>query len=114
MLHQTSRFLTKEYAGTIEVVSKAVDASSILCGAYISYQLFDIPVEGTDYLPLLVLIKILFCFIISNVIIELILWRSNLDDYSVKKYFGGCPHDCPDTCAMVYEVENKKLIARQD
>ena len=64
MLHQTSRFLTKEYAGTIEVISKAVDVSSIVCGAYISYQFFDIPVEGTSYLPLLVLIKILFCFII--------------------------------------------------
>ena len=35
-----------------------------------------------------------------------------MDDYSVKKYFGGCPHDCPDTCAMVYEVENKKLNAK--
>ena len=22
---------------------------------------------------------------------------------------GGCPHDCPDTCSMVYEVENGKL-----
>jgi len=27
------------------------------------------------------------------------------------KYFhGGCPHDCPDTCSMVYEVEDNKLI----
>lgn len=25
-------------------------------------------------------------------------------------YFGGCPHDCPDTCAMVYEVEDGKLL----
>jgi anaerobic selenocysteine-containing dehydrogenase len=25
-------------------------------------------------------------------------------------FFGGCPHDCPDTCAMIYEVENGKLI----
>lgn len=24
-------------------------------------------------------------------------------------YFGGCPHDCPDTCSMIYEVENGKL-----
>lgn len=23
--------------------------------------------------------------------------------------FGGCPHDCPDTCAMIFEVENGKL-----
>jgi anaerobic selenocysteine-containing dehydrogenase len=25
-------------------------------------------------------------------------------------FFGACPHDCPDTCAMVYEVENGRLI----
>ena len=25
-------------------------------------------------------------------------------------FFGGCPHDCPDTCAMIYEVEDGKLI----
>ncbi len=24
--------------------------------------------------------------------------------------FGGCPHDCPDTCAMVYELEEGKLV----
>ena len=23
---------------------------------------------------------------------------------------GGCPHDCPDTCSMVYEVKEGKLI----
>ena len=34
-----------------------------------------------------------------------------MDDYSVKKHYGGCPHDCPDTCAMIYEVENNKLIS---
>lgn len=27
------------------------------------------------------------------------------------KHHGGCPHDCPDTCSMVYEVENGKLIS---
>ena len=28
------------------------------------------------------------------------------------KYFhGGCPHDCPDTCSMVYEVQDNKLIS---
>ena len=27
-----------------------------------------------------------------------------------KTFFGGCPHDCPDTCAMIYEVEDGKLI----
>ncbi len=24
-------------------------------------------------------------------------------------FYGGCPHDCPDTCSMVFEVENGKL-----
>lgn len=24
-------------------------------------------------------------------------------------HYGGCPHDCPDTCAMLFEVENGKL-----
>lgn len=33
-----------------------------------------------------------------------------MDDISSKKYFGACPHDCPDTCAMVYEVKDKKLV----
>ena len=27
-----------------------------------------------------------------------------------KLFFGGCPHDCPDTCAMIYEVEDGRLI----
>jgi len=26
-------------------------------------------------------------------------------------HFGACPHDCPDTCAMVYEVEDDKLVS---
>lgn len=32
---------------------------------------------------------------------------------SVKKttHHGGCPHDCPDTCSMVYTVENGKLTS---
>ncbi len=34
-----------------------------------------------------------------------------MDDFSSKKYFGGCPHDCPDTCAMVYEVDKEKLVS---
>jgi anaerobic selenocysteine-containing dehydrogenase len=25
-------------------------------------------------------------------------------------HHGGCPHDCPDTCSMVFEVENGKLV----
>ena len=27
-----------------------------------------------------------------------------------RTHFGACPHDCPDTCAMIYEVEDEKLI----
>src|SRR5687767_3976852 len=27
-----------------------------------------------------------------------------------KTFFGACPHDCPDTCAMVYEVADGKLV----
>lgn len=26
------------------------------------------------------------------------------------KHHGGCPHDCPDTCSMVFEVEDGKLV----
>ncbi len=24
--------------------------------------------------------------------------------------FGGCPHDCPDTCSMIFEIEDDKLV----
>jgi anaerobic selenocysteine-containing dehydrogenase len=27
-----------------------------------------------------------------------------------QSFFGACPHDCPDTCAMIYEVENGRLV----
>ena len=27
-----------------------------------------------------------------------------------KTAHGGCLHDCPDTCSMVYEVEDRKLL----
>lgn len=27
----------------------------------------------------------------------------------LKTYHGACPHDCPDTCAFVYTVENGRL-----
>ena len=27
-------------------------------------------------------------------------------------FFGACPHDCPDTCAMIYEVEDGRLVER--
>jgi anaerobic selenocysteine-containing dehydrogenase len=34
-----------------------------------------------------------------------------MNDQPVRKtFFGGCPHDCPDTCAMIYEVEDGKLV----
>ena len=29
----------------------------------------------------------------------------------IRTHFGACPHDCPDTCAMIYEVEDEKLIS---
>lgn len=25
-------------------------------------------------------------------------------------FHGACPHDCPDTCAMTYEVRGNKLV----
>ena len=33
----------------------------------------------------------------------------NVSSSDTKKFHGGCPHDCPDTCSMVYEVEDGKL-----
>jgi anaerobic selenocysteine-containing dehydrogenase len=35
----------------------------------------------------------------------------DLKDSSIKTYHGGCPHDCPDTCSMVYHVKDEKLVA---
>ncbi len=35
----------------------------------------------------------------------------DLKDSSIKTYHGGCPHDCPDTCSMVFHVKDNKLIA---
>jgi anaerobic selenocysteine-containing dehydrogenase len=32
-------------------------------------------------------------------------------DSGVKTFHGGCPHDCPDTCSMVYTVQDGKLIS---
>ncbi len=29
----------------------------------------------------------------------------------VNTFHGGCPHDCPDTCAMVYKVQDGKLVS---
>jgi len=28
----------------------------------------------------------------------------------VETAFGGCPHDCPDTCAMLFDIEDGKVI----
>jgi hypothetical protein len=25
-------------------------------------------------------------------------------------FFGGCPHDCPDTCAMLHKVRDGRLV----
>ena len=27
-----------------------------------------------------------------------------------ESHHGGCPHDCPDTCAMLFEVENGRPV----
>ena len=35
----------------------------------------------------------------------------DLKDSSIKTYHGGCPHDCPDTCSMVFHVKDEKLVA---
>ena len=35
----------------------------------------------------------------------------DLKDSAIKTFHGGCPHDCPDTCSMVYHVKDDKLIA---
>ena len=35
----------------------------------------------------------------------------DIKDSSIKTYHGGCPHDCPDTCSMVFHVKDNKLIA---
>ncbi len=29
----------------------------------------------------------------------------------IKTFHGGCPHDCPDTCSMVYTVKDGKLLS---
>lgn len=29
----------------------------------------------------------------------------------IQTFHGGCPHDCPDTCSMVYTVKDNKLIS---
>ena len=34
-----------------------------------------------------------------------------MDDVKKKFTFGACPHDCPDTCAMIYEIEDNRLVS---
>ena len=36
---------------------------------------------------------------------------NKLVDFDVETFHGGCPHDCPDTCSMVFTVKDKKLIS---
>ncbi len=36
---------------------------------------------------------------------------SNIEHAGVKTFHGGCPHDCPDTCSMVYTVKDGKLLS---
>jgi len=36
--------------------------------------------------------------------------KSNMAETIKTTHPGGCPHDCPDTCAMVFEVTDGKLI----
>ena len=36
---------------------------------------------------------------------------ANLPESTTKTFHGGCPHDCPDTCSMVYTVQDNKLIS---
>ena len=32
-------------------------------------------------------------------------------DLDLTTHHGACPHDCPDTCSMVYTVKDKQLIS---
>jgi anaerobic selenocysteine-containing dehydrogenase len=38
---------------------------------------------------------------------------NKLVDSDIQTFHGGCPHDCPDTCSMVFTVKDKKLISVQ-
>tara|TARA_R110001583_G_scaffold164850_1_gene317332 strand:- start:4521 stop:6656 length:2136 start_codon:yes stop_codon:yes gene_type:complete len=33
------------------------------------------------------------------------------EELDTQTFHGGCPHDCPDTCSMVFTVKDKKLIS---
>ena len=30
---------------------------------------------------------------------------------ATQQFYGGCPHDCPDTCSMIFTVQDNKLIS---
>lgn len=30
---------------------------------------------------------------------------------TTQQFYGGCPHDCPDTCSMIFTVQDNKLIS---
>lgn len=34
------------------------------------------------------------------------------EQVATEKFFGGCPHDCPDTCSMVFEVDKQGVLLR--
>lgn len=36
---------------------------------------------------------------------------NKLEEVNTQTFHGGCPHDCPDTCSMVFTVKDKKLIS---
>ena len=36
--------------------------------------------------------------------------RENKMSKLKEEFYGACPHDCPDSCSMVYEVEDGKLL----
>jgi len=36
---------------------------------------------------------------------------NKLEEANTQTFHGGCPHDCPDTCSMVFTVKDKKLIS---
>ena len=30
---------------------------------------------------------------------------------AIQQFYGGCPHDCPDTCSMIFTVQDNKLVS---
>ncbi|HYN53716.1 MAG TPA: molybdopterin oxidoreductase family protein [Methylotenera sp.] len=46
-----------------------------------------------------------------NKLVDDAIQSKSLESESIKTFHGGCPHDCPDTCSMVYTVQDNKLIS---